>query len=153
MDRQRLSVSTMVTSAALGATLVFGGAVALSAQSTVNVVDLIGKSRAEIATVFPGTTMMLTRWRGWQAAWIVPDRNGRFLGLILSPRTPLSELDAEDAVRALGISVERRHYFAGPTEHGYSDMAGPIRTVIYDLDSTGLVTGIRIHAALADVAR
>jgi uncharacterized protein (TIGR03435 family) len=71
----------------------------------------------------------------------------------LQPRAAISEEEAEGAIRQLGVSVERAKYFAGPKEHGYSDMTGPIRTVIYDLAADGKVTMIRIHSVLADTER
>jgi len=77
-------------------------------------------------------------------------RQGRLVGLHLQPRAPISEQQAEDAVRELGVNVEQAKYFAGLEEHGYSDMAGLVRTVIYDLRADGKVTRIRIHSVLAD---
>jgi hypothetical protein len=127
-----------------------GAAVGRSALAPVDVVNLIGKNRSEIAVVFPGTGSVIRDWRGWDTAVLVLSPHGQFIGLRLLPRAPIAEHEAEDAVRQLGLNVEPAKYFAGRDEHGYSDMDGPVRTVIYDLAADGRVTSVRIHSVLAD---
>jgi len=90
---------------------------AVSAQTAVNLVDLIGKKRSELTGVFPGADFVIKEWRGWDNVLLVPGREGRLLGLLLQPRSPISEQEAEDAVRQLGVSVDVSKYFSGPSEH------------------------------------
>jgi hypothetical protein len=123
---------------------------ALSAQAATDVTALIGKDRSDISNVFPGTSSIIRNWRGWESALLVSGRDGKLVGVHLQPRVPLAEPKADEAVRQLGVSLEPAKYFAGRDEHGYSDMAGPVRTVIYDLAANGSVTRIRIHAMRAD---
>jgi hypothetical protein len=133
--------------------LAVGAGSGLSAQGAVDVVGLIGKNRSEITAVFPGAGNIIKDWRGWESAWLVLGRKGQFVGLRLEPRSPMSEHEAEDAVRQLGVTVERAKYFAAPKEHGYSDMAGPVRTVMFGIRTNGTVGSIQLHSVLADTER
>src|SRR5690606_35742885 len=116
----------------------------------VTVEDILGKSRAELAHVFPGTSYEVRNWKGWRAVLLVPDRFGRVVSLVLEPSSPITEQDAEAALRRLGVSVGSGSYFASRAERGYSDMEGAIRTVTYSLEGDDRVSRIGIFSKLAD---
>jgi hypothetical protein len=150
MDSGEFSRARLTSRLVVACLLSMGMPASLSAQAPVDVAQLIGKNRSEISAVFPGSGLIVRNWRGWDNAVLVPGRYGELVGLRLQPRTSIAEAEADRAVRELGVALEQGKYFAGREEHGYSDMAGAVRTVIYDLAADGSVTRIRIHATLAD---
>lgn len=117
---------------------------------TPNVIDLIGKTRSEIASVFPGSGKRLEQWNGWKTVTLFFNVRGELVTLTLQPAAPITEQHADEAVRGLGLNVDRADFFAAATERGYSDMAGPIRTVSYQVDGDE-VTAIGIFSRLADI--
>src|SRR5688572_11210404 len=114
-----------------------------------DVVALIGQRRSEITAVFPGRDRMFFSWRRWDRLHLVFSRDGQFVGVRLYRNAGITEQQADAALRQLGVTMEPNKYFAGAAERGYSDMSGPIRTVIYGVDG-GRVTSLIIASRLAD---
>jgi hypothetical protein len=121
-----------------------------AAQGPLRLADAFGKSRIELAAAFPGPTARIRSWQGWDSLSLIFGRESQLVGLVLRPTQPMSEAQADGAVQRLGVDVDASKYFAGPREHGYSDMTGTVRTVIYDIGTDGNVSGIHVHARLAD---
>src|SRR5688500_9926133 len=69
-------------------------------------------------------------WRRWDRLHLVFSRDGQFVGVRLYRNAGITEQQADAALRQLGVTMEPNKYFAGAAERGYSDMSGPIRTVI-----------------------
>lgn len=115
---------------------------------TTDVVALIGKRRSEITAVFPGTETLIRPWNDWVRVLLLFNHMG-LVTVTLDPGAPMTEQQADDAIERLGVSVERDKYFVGVHERGYSNMGGPIRTVIYRLQGHK-VRSIGIFSRLAD---
>jgi hypothetical protein len=103
--------------------------VAAEAQAPPDLTALIGRTRAEIGTVFPGRSQKLEGWNGWKTVFLSINAKNRLLSVNLEPQTPMSEQQAEDAVRKLGVTLDRTKYVAASAVHAYRDMKGLIRTV------------------------
>ena len=134
---------------ALCVALAFGLVVPATLAQTkpVDFVSLMGKTRAQIASVFPGTGEVVESWNGWARAYLAFNAKGRLVSVNLEPRAPISEAEAENAVRGFGVTVDRRKYVAAPAVHAYSDMNGPIKTVNY-LIERGRVTTVGIFSSI-----
>lgn len=120
-----------------------------SAYSDVNVSELMGRHRSELTSVFPGAGRIIRNWQGWTQAALFTNRHGELVALRLESAGPVTERQAEEAVRQLGISLDTGRYFATPTESGYSDMPGPVRTVTFTR-SGERVMAIGIFSRFAD---
>ena len=123
--------------------------VSVSAQTT-DLVELIGKTRSDITSVFPGSGTTLRQWNGWKEAILFFNTRRELVTVSLLPATPMTEQQADDAIRRLGVNVAGGNYFAAATERGYSEIAGPIRTVSYRVDGERVIA-IGIFSRLADI--
>src|SRR5688572_16423595 len=124
------------------------GAQVAETTVTTDVVALMGKRRSEMTAVFPGTQTVIRPWNDWVRVFLLFNRSG-LVTVILEPFAPITERQADDAIQRLGVSVEPDNYFVGADERGYSDMGGPIRSVIYRLEADK-VRSIGIFSRLAD---
>ena len=154
---QRIAAACVLVSLAVAGPLLPAAQAQTSSPSDVradedsplpNVVALMGLRRSDITAMFPGRDLMFRPWHGWDRILLLFSRDG-LVAVSLYRTSAITEQQADDALRRLGVTVEPDKYFAGAAERGYSDMTGPIRTVIYGVDGAK-VTRISISSRLAD---
>ena len=119
------------------------GTISVGQQADVDLVALMGKTRAEVRRVFPGTENNLANWHGWRNVYLTFNGKRRLVTVTLEPPRPMTEVQAEVAIRGFKIVPDRAKYFAAPIVHGYRGMNGPVRTVNYQWEN-GRVTEIGV---------
>ncbi len=100
------------------------------AHEPIDLPSLEGKSRLQLAGIFPGLVNRIEKWRGWKEVYLTFDDNGQLKGLAFLPKKPLSGKKLKQALsESLLIDTSQAQYFRSPAMSGYSFKSGPIRMV------------------------
>ena len=106
------------------------GTTKVGASSSIDVADLKGKTRRQLAGVFPGTASDLDNWRGWKHVRLDFNGKGRLAALTFTAASALLEAEAKALLtQRFRIRPSEAHYFAAPVVHGYRVLPGAIRTI------------------------
>ena len=105
----------------------------------VDVPSLLGKTRAQISSVFPGKSNEIQGWRGWRQVRLDFNDKGRLAAITFTPKAPLSEAEATSILKdRFKIQLQQSAYVAAPAAHAWRNMTGPIRTInLFKADGPG----------------
>jgi hypothetical protein len=104
---------------------------------TLDLPKLRGKTRAELADIFPGTEDALDGWNGFKRIHLrFTPKHGKLAAVFLIPETPLSERNANWILtRNMGIALPADKSRVSTSSILYRNLDGPIRTVnLIDVD-------------------
>lgn len=109
--------------------LLFAGSTWAATPERVDLPALWGKSRTEVADAFPGSSVRLKNWRGWETAYL-EFIDGDFASLHLERTDPMPGREViRFIIEELNVDLAKSEFRTTPLFLEYAIADGPVSTV------------------------